>query len=244
MNTKKPVIAIICNQDIPENPEEVKTNEVNHRYPTAILNAGGLPVLIPIEYPVSEIAGLRKMFCGVFLTGGNDVAIARFGGKPHPSVSAPNLERDAFEIELTRLAIQTNWPILGICRGIQVMNVAMGGTLFTDIPDQVPDSLNHYNIQGTPRNTIAHTVQFDPASQIGRIYGLRELPVNSFHHQAIKDIAKDFKPAGITPDGLIEAIEVPENRFAVGVQWHPEWLQESPDQMKLFTAFVDACKGR
>lgn len=242
MKTKKPVIAIVCNQEIPDDPQEVKFNEVNHRYTTAILNAGGLPVLIPIEYPVSEIAGLREMFSGVFLIGGEDVAIKRFGGKPHPSVSMPNLERDDLEIELTRMAVKTNWPILGICRGVQAMNVALGGTLFSDIADQVPESIRHNCVKGTPRNAVAHTVLIDPSSQIGEIYGVQELPVNSFHHQAIKDTAKNFKPVGVTPEGLVEAVEIPENRFAIGVQWHPECIQDSPNQMKLFIAFVNACK--
>lgn len=239
MNPKKPIIAIVCNQDFPEKPEDVKTNDVNQRYTTAILNAGGLPVLIPVEFPVSEIAVLRTMADGIFLVGGEDVAIDQFGGKPHPSVSVPNPERDALEIALTRLAIQTDWPILGICRGVQSMNVAMGGTLYTDIADQFSTPIIHNSPEGTPRDAVIHPVRLQPDSQAGTIFAEREIPVNSFHHQAIKDLAPGFTASGFSPDGLIETVEFPKNRFAVGVQWHPECMQESPVQIRLFTAFVE-----
>ncbi len=248
MNDKKPVIAIICNQDIPEKPEEPKTNDVNRRYTTSVLKAGGLPVLIPIEYPLTEIQLLRKSFDGLLFVGGEDVAIEAFGGEPHPSVSIPNPERDALEIALARLAIETDWPLLGICRGLQSINVALGGTLYTDIAAQFSTAIVHNSPEGTARDAEIHPVRLEPESRAAAFFGVPELQVNSFHHQAVKDLAPVFRPAGFSPDGLIEAIEAPRNRFAVGVQWHPECMlhecmQEHPLQMRLFTAFVNACRA-
>jgi putative glutamine amidotransferase len=241
MNQKRPVIAIICNQDIPDNPDEAIYNDVSQRYTTAILNAGGLPVLIPDEFPPSEIQYLRDTYSGVFLIGGGDVAVERFFGKVHPSISAPNHPRDILEIEITKHAVETSWPILGICRGIQTMNVALGGSLYTDIADQVPGTIHHSSPKGTPRNQTIHSVQFDPQSRLEKIYGKSSLNVNSFHHQAISKIASAFSPVGMTPDGLIEAVEIPDHPFAIGVQWHPECMQDDPDQIKLFSAFINAC---
>ncbi len=243
MNHTRPAIAIICNQDFPDNPDESLYNDVSNRYTTAILNAGGLPVLIPVEFPITALQYLRESFDGVFLIGGGDVAIERFGGKIHPSISLPNHARDFLEIEITKYAIETVWPILGICRGIQSMNVALGGTLYTDIADQVPNTVRHNCTKETPRNQAVHTVQLKSQSRLGEIYGKTSLDVNSFHHQAIHTVAALFTPVGMTPDGLIEAVEIHDHRFAIGVQWHPECMQDNPDQIKLFAAFVKACQA-
>ena len=242
MSSRNPKICIICHQDAQSDPSLAKINKVSEMYSLSISKAGALPFLIPVDFPLNSLSEIRNTFDGILLIGGGDVANERYGGKPHSSVSAPDPVRDELEISLVHLALKTEWPILGICRGIQVMNVAMGGSLYSDIADQYPNEIRHNSPQGTPRDKIIHEVHIKTGTRLFEIFGKSSISVNSFHHQAVKSPASCFIVSGETDHGLIEAIEVSERKFAIGVQWHPECLPESEDQQRLFQAFINACK--
>jgi putative glutamine amidotransferase len=182
---------------------------------------------------------------GVLLTGGGDVQPALYGATPHPTYDPAEPGRDEYEIELVRRAIEADLPIFAICRGIQVLNVARGGTLIQDIPDEVGTTVDHRVKE--PRFAIAHEVWLTSNSLLERT--LRErledadsLAVNSRHHQAAKDAGEGLAVAATAPDGVIEALEDPGRRFCVGVQWHPENFWRTGEFRELFEAFVQACR--
>jgi putative glutamine amidotransferase len=210
---------------------------IQQAYPNAILQAGGTPVLIPSGMPESVWKELFLRLDGILFPGGPDVAIERFGGVPHPAVYGVDDARDSIELGLVNLAAETGKPFMGICRGCQVVNVALGGTLYTHIPDQYPDALKH---DGDEYTFLAHPIRVEEASQLGEILGEPLLNVNSLHHQGIKDVAPSLKAVAFAPDGLVEAVALPEHPFAVAVQWHPEWLTDQEPIRRLFKAFVDA----
>ena len=212
-------------------------------YMQAVFKAGGLPVIIPETVSTAELDGLRQRLDGLLLTGGADVDPLRYNGKPHPKVYGIDEQRDEVEINLAQLAASTGWPFLGICRGIQVINVALGGTLFTDIEDQMPDALKHDYNSITERDFEAHPVQLEADSTLARTLssvGGLSVMVNSLHHQGIQKIAADLRPIAVAPDHLVEAVELPGHPFGLGVQWHPEAMPDSPQMQALFRAFVDA----
>ncbi len=213
---------------------------VSAHYIAAVIQAGGTPLLIPNQ--LSE-AGRMEIFDrldGILFTGGGDVATEIFRGVDHPKVDGVDPERDALELPLARAAAQGGKPFLGICRGLQVINVALGGTLYTHIADQHPGAIKHDWHDGFPRNHLAHPVRLEEGSHMAEVCGEPLLQVNSLHHQGIKDLAPGLKAVGFTPDGLIEAIELPEHRFGLAVQFHPEWLTEHESARRLFKAFVEA----
>ncbi len=241
--TRKPKIALICSRDPNQIPNRTPRDEAGNTYTTSVFKAGGLPFMVPLDYPLDEISALPEFFDGLLLIGGGDVDIRRYGGKPHPAVGEVCPIRDELEIRLARMAYETGWPVFGICRGEQVMNVAAGGRLYSDIPDQVPGvRFVHASPQGTPRDHIVHRVSILPDTLLYRIIGKTELPVNSFHHQAVSEPGKDLMLNAYSEDGIPEGFEMPGHPFALGVQWHPECLQQYDDHMKLFRAFVDACR--
>jgi putative glutamine amidotransferase len=183
---------------------------------------------------------------GVLLTGGADVDPAEYGeAERHPTVErAP--ERDEYELELARLALERDVPLLAICRGVQVLNVAAGGTLIQDIPSQNPSTLQHSLTE--PKNAVAHDINIVPGTCLAMLVARRDgapppLPVNSRHHQSVKDTAPGFVVSATAPDGIIEAIEKPDARFCVGVQWHPENFWRTGEFRPLFEGFVDAARG-
>jgi putative glutamine amidotransferase len=180
------------------------------------------------------------------LTGGDDVAPARYGEDAHATVVEVEPERDTFEIALIQEARRRGLPILAICRGIQVMNVAFGGTLVQDIPSQVPGALNH-RLTVPPHKSFdyAHDVWVEENSLLARLMqerlgGSDSCAVNSRHHQAVKDVASGFKVVATAPDGIIEAIEDPAARFCLGVEWHPENFWRTGEFRPIFEGFVEA----
>jgi putative glutamine amidotransferase len=209
-------------------------------YMQAVIKAGGLPVIIPETVCPTELDGLRQRLDGLVLTGGADVDPIRFAGKPNPKVYGIDELRDEVEIELARLAASSGLPFLGICRGIQVINVALGGTLFTDIAEQMPGALKHDYDSTSERALEAHTVQLKAGSALAHILGGQTVRVNSLHHQGIEKIAAGLRPIGTAPDQLIEAVELPGHPFGIGVQWHPEAMPDSLQMQALFRAFVEA----
>jgi putative glutamine amidotransferase len=209
-------------------------------YVQAVLRAGGLPVLIPVGLSNSQVGVLYSHLQGLLFTGGGDIDPARYGGVPHSRVYDIEPQRDELEIHLVRQAVSDGLPFLGICRGIQVINVALGGKLYTDISDQHPAALRHDMAPGFPRDLIAHPVEVKPASSLAGLTHLPSLEVNSLHHQGISSVAPTLQPTAFAPDGLVEAVELPGHPFALGIQWHPEWLPESDPMQAILRGLVDA----
>jgi len=209
------------------------------KYISAISESGGIPILIPSGLTEDECEHLLWRLDGVLLTGGGDIAI-----KPkheiHPKLEGVDSERDAVEFALIRVAIQSSKPFFGICRGIQVINVALGGTLWMDIQEDFPGALKHDYDSGSQREYLAHEVEIVKDSFLAGYLGESKLQVNSLHHQGIKDLAPTLRPAAYSADGLVEAVELPDHPFGLAVQWHPEWLTKQPASRKLFRALVEA----
>jgi len=213
-------------------------------YVSAIHKSGGLPM---VGFPRSENPGcvdaLLERVDGLLLTGGRDVHPLFFGEQPKPGLGYVFPERDEFEIALARRALELGLPVLGICCGIQVLNVAAGGTLHQDI-SSLPHPSPVLHSQKSARSTEWHSVAFEPGSQLAGVFKdlltNHSLNVNSLHHQAIAIVANGWVVSAVAPDGIIEAVECPSQPFAVGVQWHPESLER---QAPLFTAFVAAAEN-
>lgn len=234
-----PLIGVTSNQIAPRE-EKTAQHSVADAYIQAVAQAGGMPVIIPTGLSDGMMRGLFDRLDGLLLTGGGDINPDRFGGLPHPRVYDVDARRDDLEIALARMASERGKPFLGICRGIQVINVALGGTLYTDIADQLPSALKHDCFPGYPRDHAAHTVAVDRDSCLGGVLGGESFEVNSLHHQGLGSLAASLKAAAWAGDGLVEAVELPGHPFGIGVQWHPEWLQAHASQRALFKVFVQA----
>jgi putative glutamine amidotransferase len=209
-------------------------------YEAAVRRAGATPKPLSLDAPtVSALEGVD----GLLLTGGDDVAPALYGEAAHPAYDVSEPGRDAFEIDLIRRALAADLPVLAICRGLQVLNVALGGTLIQHIPSE-PGPLLQHDAEGPP-TTLAHTVAVTPGSCLATLVGPDDTrAVNSRHHQSIRALGRGLVVTGVSPDGVIEAAEVPAARFCVGVQWHPENFHATGEFDPLFAGFVDACAGR
>jgi putative glutamine amidotransferase len=205
--------------------------------------AGGVPVLIPLLGDEDMLGVIYRRLDGLLLAGGVDIDPAHYGQAQHPQLGEVDALRDRVELLLPRWALRDGRPIFGICRGIQVLNVAAGGTLWQDISTQVETTIDHAACQhGTPRSGIVHTVEVIAGSKLASIVGEGELPVNSLHHQAVKDIAPGFVVTACAPDGIIEGLELPGHRFCVGVQWHPEEMTDDVRMRRLFEELVAATR--
>jgi putative glutamine amidotransferase len=237
----RPLIAITTYDG--KSPFDLPIVAVNTAYVHAILQAGGLPLLLPNQLSQGEWMELVPRLDGILLTGGGDIGPELFSGALHPRVDGVDEERDSLELPLLRYAVEERTPFLGICRGCQVVNVALGGTLHTHLPDQIETDIRHDCYPDIPRTHIAHTVRVQADSQIAKIFGATELQVNSLHHQGLEKLAPALKPVAYAPDGLVEAVELPGHPFGYAVQWHPEWLTDQQPTRNLFRAFVEASKG-
>ncbi|MDO9085595.1 MAG: gamma-glutamyl-gamma-aminobutyrate hydrolase family protein [Anaerolineaceae bacterium] len=212
------------------------------KYSTAIIQSGAIPLIIPAGIPKSAVNEILNQVNGIMITGGGDIETNRFNGQDHTRVYGVDTDRDDLEIGLVQAADKFKKPLFGICRGIQIINVAFGGNLFTDIQDQKPDALRHDWFPDFPRDLLSHEVEFNPGSLLERITELKNMEVNSLHHQAIMNIADDLVAIAHSPDGLVEAVEKIDHPFFLGVQWHPEWLFSLESTKKIFTAFVNSTK--
>lgn len=216
-------------------------------YRQSILHVGGEPRVLDASMSVDDaLTGVD----GLMLTGGEDVAPAKYGEAPHPAVVDDDPSRDDFEIALIATARARRLPIFAICRGVQVLNVACGGTLVQDIPSQLPGSLEHsLPIPPNQSYSLAHDVWLEKDSLLSKLMGERlsdadTCAVNSRHHQAVKDVAKGFRVCATAPDGVIEAIEDPSVPFCLGVQWHPENFFRTGEFRPLFEGFLEAAQQR
>jgi len=212
-------------------------------YANALLDAGAAPVLIPLGLTEPALDELLSRLDGVLFSGGGDVHPERYGGQPHPKVGFVDEDRDRVEAQLMQRVLERDMPFFGICRGLQVVNVALGGSLYEDLEDQYPGALKHDWFEEQPRDYLAHPLQVEADSSLPQILGATALEVNSLHHQGIRRLAVDLRPIAFAPDGLIEGIELPGYPFGLAVQWHPEWMQAHASMRGLFQAFVVAAQG-
>lgn len=235
-STRRPTIGITLDSEPPGGYSKMPWYAIRENYSSAVLAAGGLPVLLPHE--PDQAADYLDRIDGLVITGGAfDVDPALFGaGTRHATVRTKD-RRTAFELAVTRGAMERGLPILGICGGQQLLAVILGGTLVQHIPDEVPGALAHE--QPNPRTEPGHAVRVAPGTLLHRIVGVDELPVNSAHHQAVKSVPGGIIVDAVAPDGVIEGIEDPGQRFCLGVQWHPEY-DISPGDARIFAAFVGA----
>lgn len=212
---------------------------IRENYCNAVRRAGGLPVLLP--HQPDDAALYLDRINGLVVTGGGfDVDPALFGAASrHPSVTTKD-RRTAFELAATRGALDRGMPVLGICGGQQLLNVALGGSLIQHIPDEVPDALPHR--QANPRNEAGHKVRIVAGTLLHRIAGAEELAVNSAHHQAVKEAGPGVIVDARAEDGVVEGIEDPRRGFCLGVQWHPEFEISAADR-NIFRAFIAAAGG-
>ncbi len=217
---------------------------VRETYVGAIRTAGGLPIILPIADDDSEVVtDCLAAVDGLVFTGGGDVAPAYYGQSPDERCHEPDRERDLFEIQLARAALARRTPVLGICRGLQVLNVAAGGTLYQDIGCRPGTSLLHA-ARGEDRRKLVHAVRVMPGTRLHAIMGVAESRVTSTHHQFVKDLAPGFRvTAECLEDGIVEGLEQPDRPFLVAVQWHPERMyQDHAEHLALFRALVAAAE--
>ena len=208
-------------------------------YVKAIKQAGGVPVLIPSLIADDGWDALYARLDGILFSGGGDIGLEHSPGDPHPRIDEVDPERDSVELKMIYAAASDGKPFLGICRGCQVMNVALGGTLYTHLPDQLPNALDH-SYPGNLRTVLVHEIKIEEGTHTAEIFGEPIIKVNSLHHQGIKEIAPSVRASGHAPDGLVEAIELPDHPFGLAVQWHPEWLTDQEGMRNLFKQFVNA----
>lgn len=213
---------------------------INSAYTEAVLAAGGIPILIPLGL---DEQGRREVFeriDGLLLPGGGDLDYNYYSSEQECALRGIDLERDELEIAMTKAAVVEYKPFLAICRGHQVMNVALGGTLWQDVKSQMPGAIRHDFRSPHPRNYLAHRVEISPGSKLAQYLPGSSIQVNSIHHQGIKELAPGLEVSARADDGLIEGIELPDHPFAVGVQWHPEGMvTDDPSMLQLFKGLVD-----
>jgi len=238
-----PLIGVSTSVTVGKYPERAY---VNAAYLVAIQQAGGVPVPLPPQLGAAARAELVKRIHGVLLTGGGDVDSARFAEARYPTTADVSAARDALEIDLTRWAIEERVPLLAVCRGLQVLNVALGGSLHQDVSSEPGSPLDHSQttLQETARSVATHQVKVKDGSRLAGILGALEVDVNSFHHQAIKRLGRGLRDVAWAPDSIIEGVELGDARFVVGVQWHPEELVGHDRAARaLFEALVAQARG-
>lgn len=213
---------------------------VAQAYINALVQAGAAPLLIPSGLSETLLDSLLDGLDGVLFTGGGDIHPERYTAEMDDWVKDVDEERDRLELYLLQRALERQTPLMGICRGFQLINVGLGGSLYTDIRAQHAGALKHDYYPNLPRDLLAHKVRLEPGSRLSGILGQAEVEVNSLHHQGVRSLAQGLTPAGYAPDGIVEAFEVPGQPFALAVQWHPEWLQAHAHGRALFKAFVQA----
>lgn len=240
-----PFVALSTTLDPRDDPGRARVG-VHANYLRLLARVGLTPVLVTPAHEPRAIAALVGASSGLVLSGGEDVAPARYGEAPVPELEAVSPERDAAEWAAIDAALAGNIPVLGICRGIQVLNVYFGGTLYQDLPTQWREPVSHD--QGEPWGRRHHIVECAPGSRLHRIMGeCMQVEVNSFHHQAVKDLGTGLRCSARSTDGVIEAIEHTERDWVLGIQWHPERIEaDTPDSdpnLRLVAAFAGAVRA-
>jgi len=212
-------------------------------YPQSVERSGGAPILLPRTDDMEVIAAVLGAVDGLLLSGGGDVVSLAYGAEPHPTSKYQDPVRDRMEFEAVRAAMARRLPILGICRGIQSLNVALGGSLVQDIPDEVPGAYQHYTQE--QETLLGHTIDIEPGSLLAKVLGTTSTAVNSYHHQAVKDVAAALRVNCRSRDGVIEGVESAAGLPILAVQCHPEIsCQDYPLYQKLFDWIVAAAAER
>jgi putative glutamine amidotransferase len=238
----RPLIGITSSSIIVDNKPYNRMYAPNAQ---AIARAGGLPVYIPTHLDDDTLHELYQTLDAVLLPGGPDVDPSYYGEERHPLTIHIDAPRDSLELTMAKWAVADDMPVLGICRGHQVLNVALGGTLVQDIPSEIHTPLQHDIPDTLPRSTRIHEIAIDTNSRLASILGQTHLSVNSLHHQSVEKAAPGAVVTATAPDGVVEALEVPDKAFALSVQWHPEDLYQNDAAMaRLFAAFVEAARER
>lgn len=244
----KPLIGITCNYS-PDSTVGIITafglagqhwHMLANEYIRAIEKIGGIPVIIPVCDDIQTMMDIVERLDGLLISGGNDVDPYLYGELITKEVTNLSPQRDQIEMNTVRYAMEkSNIPILGICRGIQLINVAFGGSIHQDLRK---NGYREHFLSSVPINHFVHSVSLAENSRIHQIIGSTSLRVNSFHHQAVNRVANDFVATAFSEDGVIEAIELPGDRYVLGVQWHPEMLFDCEINQQILKAFVSACK--
>lgn len=249
---QRPLIAVPTQtlQAIDGIPEGIPHSWVmNHRYFTALSLAGAAPFMVPLLRREEDEAALREIYerCdGVFLAGGVDVDPLSYHEDRLDVCGSTDADRDAIELLFTRWAMAEGKPVLGVCRGMQIINVACGGSLLQDVEAQRERAIKHdyFPTQGFARDFLAHEAEVRANTRLHAIFAAQAIMVNSMHHQGIKQLGDHLVPSVIAPDGLIEGLEGSNGKYLVGVQWHPEMLIErDAGTQRLFGSFIDAARG-
>jgi putative glutamine amidotransferase len=246
MQSTRPIIGITPSPMQETNPAfgDVTIYRMTNTYTSAVETAGGIPVVLPPTDP-STAAQVVARLDALLLSGGGDIRPARYRdtGPQHEKTYGISDARDAWEDALLEAAFAIDLPVLCICRGIQVLNVFCGGTLWQDVPTQMPGAESYKQPQGEGSEATAHTVA--ASGLLAAVYGMAEIGTNSFHHQGIKEVGAGLVACGQTPDGLVEAVEMPERSFVLAMQWHPEAMfAERPEHEAPFRALVAAAVRR
>lgn len=239
----RPLIGIPCQADYREGSgRPIYCN--NRAYVHALEHAGGVPVLIPMVNDPETLYTLLGRLDGILFSGGVDIQPVHYGEDPYALLGEVDQQLDELELTMVRWALQENLPTLGVCRGMQLVNIALGGTLYQDITTMAAGAMQHCKRE-LPRHTLIHSIHIEEGSKAEEVFGTRELWVNSLHHQALKELGKGVRISGRAEDGIAELLEVPEKHFVVAAQGHPEEIyMHEPIWANLFTAFVQACSTR
>ncbi|TCT26504.1 putative glutamine amidotransferase [Melghiribacillus thermohalophilus] len=233
----RPLIGITTSMEAEEDRSFVGKDNVQ-----AIVLAGGTPLLLPNLTDDERIKQYAELLDGLYVTGGYDIDPTLFGEEPHPELGIITPTRDRFETALIRELLKKDKPILAVCRGCQILNIAAGGDMYQDIYSQIDGELLQHS-QHAPKGHGSHYVLVESDSLLQRITGEARLRVNSRHHQANRRIPSGFMVSGTASDGVIEAIESQEHAFVLGLQWHPENMAAAGDEAskKIYQVFIDAC---
>jgi putative glutamine amidotransferase len=221
-----------------------KKVHVNRDYMQAIMEAGGIPIAIPFLSNNTALQQLVHACDGLLLSGGEDLDPQMYGEDPHPALDVIVPERDDLEMRVLRLFLEQDKPIFAICRGCQILNVAMGGDLYQDLPSQKSSDVNHN--QKAPRDYPYHSIAIKQESLLFRVLQAEKIRVNTYHHQAAKQVKAPLVVSAVAADGVIEAIESTLHTYVLGVQWHPEGMAIShdPHAKRLFSVFIEACEQK
>lgn len=241
--TKRPVVALTMDYSPAADERQINRGGdlyyINGDYIRYLEKANCIPLALPTFEPTTRTAFIIKAVDGLLLTGGDDVFSEAYGESSLTGDWRADAQRTYFEIELIREALQQNKPIFSICRGFQMLNVALGGTLYQDIAQQVPRAIEHRSLKRP--NWNYHDIAIVKNSHLGRILGTKKITVTTSHHQAIKDLAPPLCTVAKSDDGVVEAVEMPEQNFVIGVQWHPETMSDQTSSLLLLQAFLHSC---
>lgn len=227
--TKSPIIGITT-----YNRSEAGEFSLQAAYVDAVQRAGGIPILLPPNQ--LDPSRIFDVVDGLILSGGGDINPNLYGGDSHPQVYSINAERDEFELALAKLALKADIPVLGICRGMQMLNVASGGNLVIHVPDIYGLNVNHR--LDNPRQPIEHSINIEPTSRLAEILGTTTTTVISWHHQSVQNVAEGWRGVAYAGDGVVEAIECEYHPWMLAVQWHPEMSPRGSIQSRIFQNFV------